>query len=285
MIANENVKGIASMRQSSELISKTVIITGAGGLLGYEHSIAALSLGADLAIWDVSESGLNSMKAELEEQFPNCRILLQKLDITNEQEVVDGLDEMLSKEFHPYVLINNAAINPTSNEIGYQNNRVESYDLGKWRNEIDVNLTGTFICSKILGSLFAKKRHGVIVNVASDLSVIAPDPRLYKIAHIDDHEQPVKPISYSVSKTAVVGLTRYLATYWADKGVRVNAISPGGVFTDQNQDFVAKISEHVPLGRMANRTEFRSAIQFLISEDSSYMTGHNLVIDGGRSIW
>jgi NAD(P)-dependent dehydrogenase (short-subunit alcohol dehydrogenase family) len=163
--------------------------------------------------------------------------------------------------------------------------RVEHFDLEDWENQIRVGLTGAFICSKVFGSGMAKSGGGVIVNIASDLSVIAPDQRLYEKVGISSNEQPVKPVTYSVIKSGLIGLTKYLATYWHNSGVRVNALSPGGVFENQDVEFVAKLSELIPLGRMANIDEYRSAIQFLCSDASSYMTGQNLVIDGGRSIW
>ena len=129
------------------------------------------------------------------------------------------------------------------------------------------------------------KMGGVILNVASDLSIISPDNRLYNEENIDDNKANVKPIVYSVVKTGLIGLTRYLATYWAENNIRCNAISPGGVFNNQDQNFIKKIKKLIPLGRLANKDEYKSSVQFLCSEASSYMTGQNIVIDGGRSVW
>ena len=129
------------------------------------------------------------------------------------------------------------------------------------------------------------KMGGVILNVASDLSIISPDNRLYNEENIDNNKANVKPIVYSVVKTGLIGLTRYLATYWAENNIRCNAISPGGVFNNQDQNFIKKIKKLIPLGRLASKDEYKSSVQFLCSEASSYMTGQNIVIDGGRSVW
>jgi NAD(P)-dependent dehydrogenase (short-subunit alcohol dehydrogenase family) len=273
------------MRISDELRNTTSIVTGASGVLGVEHARALLSLGADVALWDLPQTRLKETQQELIESFPESKIEAQEVDITSELQVAACLDALLDSGFKPSVLINNAALNPAIEAMSNFNTRVEHYDLERWRKEIDVNLTGTFICCKIIGTYFAGQGSGSIINIASDLSVISPDNRLYRIPHVVEGEQPVKPISYSVSKTAVVGLSKYLATYWAEFGVRVNALSPGGVLTNQPTTFIEEIAKRIPLARMADRTEYRAAIQFLSTQDSSYMTGQNLVMDGGRSLW
>ena len=131
----------------------------------------------------------------------------------------------------------------------------------------------------------AKHGGGVILNIASDLSVIAPDHRIYHLDGIEPDAQPVKPVTYSVAKTALIGLTRYISTYWAKENVRCNALSPGGVYDDQDEQFVSKLKTLIPMGRMASREEYKAAIQFLCSDASTYMTGQNVVMDGGRSVW
>ena len=156
----------------------------------------------------------------------------------------------------------------------------------QWNQEIAVGLTGAFLCSKIFGTAMADMNNGgVILNIASDLSVISPDQRLYRKQGLSEVNQPVKPVTYSVIKTGILGLTRYLATYWPDKGIRCNALSPGGVENNQGDDFMEKIISLIPAGRMASNEEYHSAVQFLCSDASLYMNGQNMIVDGGRSVW
>jgi NAD(P)-dependent dehydrogenase (short-subunit alcohol dehydrogenase family) len=141
------------------------------------------------------------------------------------------------------------------------------------------------LCSQIFGQMMAKKGEGVILNIASDLSIFAPDQRLYKKDGLQPEQQPVKPVTYSVIKHGLIGLTKYLATYWADRGVRCNALSPGGVFNEQGEEFVKKLTNLIPMNRMASKDEYRGAVQFLCSDASAYMNGQNITMDGGRSVW
>ena len=209
------------------------------------------------------------------------------MDVTNRDSIYSVLNSANSLGYRIDILINNAAINPRVTSSGFVSNssRFENYPLELWDLELDVGLKGAFLCSQVFGTAMASDNFGgVILNISSDLSVIAPDQRLYQNPLLPDDQQPVKPVTYSVIKTALIGLTRYLAAYWADKGIRCNALSPGGVFLDQDTDFVSKLSNLIPLGRMANVQEYRSSIQYLCSDASSYMTGHNMVVDGGRSV-
>ena len=152
-------------------------------------------------------------------------------------------------------------------------------------HSLSVGLTGLFFAAKCLVAQWRVLLREVILNIASDLSILSPDQRIYRNDSLSPDNQPVKPVTYSVIKSGIVGLTRYLSTYWADQSIRCNALSPGGVFTNQSDEFVARLSNLIPLGRMANHDEYRSAVQFLCSDASSYLTGQNIVIDGGRSVW
>jgi NAD(P)-dependent dehydrogenase (short-subunit alcohol dehydrogenase family) len=268
------------MLKKFNLKNKEALITGAGGLLGYEHAHALLEVGAKVFLADINLKSLKNSYEKLIKIFPKNKVFKIKIDVTSEKSVLKALRFFKKKKFKIDILINNAAFNPANKN--FNSFSLEKYSLKNWKREIDVTLTGAFICSKIFGNEMSKNKTGVILNIASDLSVIAPDHRIYNKGK---KIKFVKPVTYSVGKTGLVGLTRYLSTYWSDSNVRCNAISPGGVMNNHKSSFTKKLKKLIPLGRMANKDEYRSAIQFLCSDASSYMTGQNLVIDGGRSVW
>lgn len=268
-----------------ELTGRVAIITGGAGLLGEQHARAIAGAGGIPVLLDISGERAKRKAEEIAGSYGVSALGLQ-MDITNPSAIAQGLDEVLSRFARVDILINNAANNPKMESGGGVNfSQFENFPLEQWSADLSVGLTGAFLCAQIYGSEMARRGRGVILNVASDLAVIAPDQRIYRQDGLPEHLQPVKPVTYSIVKSALVGLTRYLATYWASSGVRVNAISPGGVYNGQPDDFVTKLSNLIPLGRMANLSEYQGAILFLCSDASSYMTGSNLVIDGGRTCW
>ena len=268
-----------------DLTDRVAVITGGMGLLGQQHAEAIANAGGIPVLADIRIDSVKQKSNEWNQRFGSSASAII-VDITKPESVKALLDEILSRYGRVDILINNAANNPKMERTAeVEFSRLENFSLEQWEADLSVGLTGAFICSQIIGSEMAKHQKGVIVNVASDLSVIAPDQRLYRISDRPHEQQPVKPVTYSVVKTGLIGLTRYLATYWADAGIRVNAISPGGVYNNQPDDFVQRLSNLIPLGRMANLDEYQAAILYLCSDASSYMTGANLVIDGGRTCW
>ena len=270
-----------------DLSNKLALITGAAGLLGYEHASALLECNADIVLTDINLKGLEQIKNKLDNIFPSKKIFTFNMDVTNLDSIRMVSNNLKKEGLILDILINNAAIDPKVKKSSLlENTRLESFPKADWDLQLAVGLTGAFQCCQIFGSIMADSgKGGVILNIASDLSIISPDQRIYEKKGLEKNLQPVKPVTYSVIKAALVGLTKYVATYWKDNNIRCNALSPGGVFNEQPEEFLEKITKLIPLGRMANKDEYRAAVQFMCSDGSSYMNGHNLVMDGGRSIW
>jgi NAD(P)-dependent dehydrogenase (short-subunit alcohol dehydrogenase family) len=273
------------MNNKFNLNGRNALITGAAGLLGKQHAIALLEMGASVVLTDANLAGLDKTKAELISGYPEEKIVSLFMDVTSSESIEKAQGSLQANGTHISILINNAAIDPKmkQGEVG-ESSRLENYDIDSWNFELSVGLTGAFLCAKIFGSAMAESQDtGVILNIASDLSVISPDQRLYQQEGLPNDEQPVKPVTYSVIKSGLVGLTKYLSTYWASDGVRCNALSPGGIENGQGDEFVTRLCNLIPLGRMAEVDEYHSAVQFLCSDASSYMNGQNIIMDGGRS--
>jgi NAD(P)-dependent dehydrogenase (short-subunit alcohol dehydrogenase family) len=268
-----------------DLTGRVAVITGGAGLLGRQHARAIAGAGGTPILLDLCGPLADETAKALANEY-HVPAWGQQVDITKIQELQSFLEETIERFGRIDILINNAANNPqveNHSEINFS--RFENFPLEQWCSDISVGLTGAFLCSQVLGSEMARRGNGVILNVASDLALIGPDQRIYRQEGVPDQFQPAKPVTYSVVKSALLGLTRYLATYWADRGIRVNAICPGGVYNGQSEDFVRRLASLIPLSRMANLSEYQGAILFLCSDASSYMTGATLVIDGGRTCW
>ena len=272
-----------------DLTGKTALITGAAGLLGIEHATALLESGAAVVLTDIDEAGLAAARETMSRNADITRIQTRGMDVSKLGDIRAVAEYLAAESLRIDILVNNAAIDPKvkgDQGVLEETSRLENFPLDQWDLQVAVGLTGAFLCSQVFGTAMARDgKGGVILNIASDLSVFAPDQRLYRKEGLEDDMQPVKPVTYSVIKAGLVGLTRYIATYWADKRVRCNALSPGGVFNGQNEAFVQRLSSLIPLGRMASKEEYRAAVQFLCSDASAYMNGQNVVMDGGRSVW
>ncbi len=259
---------------------KTAIVTGALGLIGKEHCKALSEAGANVIAADIDETKCISFARELATESLGI-----SLDVTSQDSIKNLRDIVLEKFGHVDVLVNNAAINDMfeNPKAATEQSKFENYPLELWQKSIDVNLTGVFLCSQILGSEMAKQKSGSIINIASTYGITAPDQSLY--IKQDGTQAFYKPPAYSATKGAVIMFTKYLASYWGKAGVRVNTLSPGGVENSQDDFFIEKYSAKTPIGRMAKPTDYKGALIFLASDASSYMTGANLIVDGGWTSW
>jgi len=268
-----------------DLSGRVAVITGGAGLLGVKHAEAIAEFGGIPILADIDGKKAEHKAGGIAETYGMDSLGI-RVDITNEDDIHSLLKTVLERFGRIDILINNAAHNPKIEVNGKTNwSRLEQFSVNMWNSDINVGLTGAFLCSKVIGTEMAKQEKGVILNISSDLGVIAPDQRIYRKEGLPEENQPVKPVTYSVVKHGLIGLTRYLATYWADKNIRANAMLPGGIYQGQDEVFVENLTNLIPLGRMAQEDEYKAAVVFLVSDASSYMTGANINIDGGRTVW
>jgi NAD(P)-dependent dehydrogenase (short-subunit alcohol dehydrogenase family) len=274
------------MTITNDLVGKRVLITGGGGLLGPWHAIAIATAGGVPILVDIDGDGLERAEEIIKENTPNRDVYYFRADITNKP-ALQALRLNVENEIGVVdVVVNNAAINPAMKDAGISDSGTfENYPVEDWNRELLVALTGSMLVCQVFGSAMAERNYGVIVNVASEYALIAPDQKIYSPDKKIEDVHSFKPVSYSVSKTGLIGLTRYLATYWAHRNVRCNALVPGGVQDGHSDFLIRNIEQLIPLGRMARVDDFGSALVFLCSDASSYMTGQMLIIDGGRSVW
>tara|TARA_B100000242_G_scaffold283005_1_gene244814 strand:- start:2820 stop:3644 length:825 start_codon:yes stop_codon:yes gene_type:complete len=260
------------------------IVTGGMGLMGQMHCEVIAEYGGTPVIFDINSNGFESFKKKFKKYTLNEPIFI-KTDITDESSIQNSLDLLRKKDKKVYGLINNAARNPKVSSEGLEESyRLENFDIKEWEKDLKVGLTGAFICTKIIGTYMNNNDGGSIINISSDLGIIAPNQNIYKKDNLENDQQFVKPVSYSVIKSGMVGLTKYTSTYWPLK-VRCNCLCPGGIYTDQTGEFLNKIKELIPMQRMANKNEYKGSIIFLLSNASSYMNGSIISIDGGRTAW
>lgn len=270
-----------------EISDRVIIITGGAGFLGRKHAEAILDGGGIPVLIDISQESLERVKEKLLREYPEGVIEIYRADIKDRNAMEQLAEEICQKYSHIDGLINNAANNPKveGNAKNMKNIRFEDFPIDMWMDDISVGLTGALVCTQVFGSIMARQNKGVILNISSDLGIIAPDQRIYRKDDLKEDEQMVKPVTYSVIKHGILGLTKYVATYWAQKGVRANSLCPAGVFNNQNEDFLSKLSNLIPMGRMADSDEYKGTILYLVSDASSYMTGATVIVDGGRTCW
>ncbi len=263
------------------LKNKIIIITGGAGLMAEQHASVVIENGGIPVLIDNNINKLKKKYKFFKKKYEGKKIIYFSADITKEKDIL-LCAKKIKKEYKKVdVLINNAAVDYKMNSKNTNNKLfLENFDLKTWDYDLSVGLKGSLICTKIFGLIMAKQKKGVILNIASDLALISPDNRIYN----DKKILSVKPISYSVVKHGIIGLTRYTSTYWAKDGVRCNVLAPGGIKANQSQKFLNKIKKLIPLERLANEGEYKETILYLISDASSYMNGAVISVDGGRTV-
>ena len=266
------------------LTGRVAIVTGGAGLLGVRHAEAIAAAGGVPVLADVLGADAEARAAEIASAF-GVPAMGVACDVTRPDSIEAQLKRVLERLGRVDILVNNAANNPKVEAPGKGFARLERFSIEQWNADIAVGLTGAFHCARIIGTVLAEQQKGAIINISSEYGLIAPDQRLYHRDGIPDDEQHVKPVTYAVVKAGLHGLTRYLATYWAHAGVRVNTISLGGVESGQPATFIERAVARVPMGRMARPTDFQGALVYLCSDAAAFVTGANLVVDGGKVIW
>jgi NAD(P)-dependent dehydrogenase (short-subunit alcohol dehydrogenase family) len=277
---------IKSFNSLFRLDGKVIVITGAGGLLGKKHAEVIAAFGGSPVLLDLHEGPIKKLAGELTKKY-SVSATAMAVDITNEEEIFSSCNQIINQFGKIDGLVNNAANNPKVEDSSKTNfSRLESFPIATWNQDILVGLTGAYLCSKHYGAQIAKNPNGgSIINISSDLGLMGPDQRLYMKPGVADDNQPVKPVSYSVVKTGLLGLTRYLATYWADRNVRCNALCPGGVENGQPEHFMNEVCLRIPMGRLAQSGEYQGVLVFMLSDASSYLNGAVIPVDGGRTAW
>jgi NAD(P)-dependent dehydrogenase (short-subunit alcohol dehydrogenase family) len=268
-----------------DLSERVVVLTGGAGLLARQYTRTLLIAGARVLVADL-DGAAAVREAAAAVADVGGEAMGRRVDVARPEDVAAAMHATLSRWGRLDILINNAAIDPkTDGRVDHAlSNTFEDFPLALWQQSLDVNLTGAFLCAQAAGRVMVRAGRGVIVNVSSTYGLVAPDQRLYQ-RDGEDEQRQFKPASYSVTKAAVAHLTRYLAAYWGPSGIRVNTLTPHGVFNGHDEQFVQRYNSRAPLGRMARIDEMNGPLLFLVSDASSYMTGANLVVDGGWTAW
>jgi NAD(P)-dependent dehydrogenase (short-subunit alcohol dehydrogenase family) len=275
------------VRALYDLRERVAIITGGAGLLGRRHAEAIAEMGGAPVLLDLDGERAAAVAREVGEQF-GVPATAHAVDITDAAAVRRCVDEVVARHGRLDILVNNAALTVKGGGAETEGYFApfEEYPVALWEKALRVNLTGTFLVTQAVGRVMVAQRRGVVVTIASDVATISPDHRIYEGMVSPSSGKPFNtPISYATTKAALINFTRYLATYWAPHGIRVNALSPAGVYDGHEAEFVRRLSSLIPLGRMAHPDEYKGALIFLVSDASSFMTGANLVVDGGRTAW
>ncbi len=282
---------MTGLPEQFDLSDRVAVVTGGAGLLGAEFCRTLADAGAQVIVADIDgkvaealADSLNEARPISKDQAGGVRALGVATDVTERESVLEMVDATLRHFKQLDILVNSAALDPKFDpeNIGKHTNSFEDLPLDVWRQALDVNLTGMFLCCQAAAVPMLDRGRGTMINICSIYGMVGPDQRLYQQAG-----QPIKykPAHYSVTKAGVLGLTRYLATYYAGKNIRVNALTPGGVYNDHSESFVKAYASRAVLGRMARKDEMNGALLYLASEASAYMTGANLVVDGGWTAW
>ncbi|MBN2012076.1 SDR family oxidoreductase [candidate division KSB1 bacterium] len=265
-----------------ELENRVIIITGGAGLIGKEYVKSLVENGAYVVVGDINQTATNNLATSINPE----RVMPVYLDVTDPTSIQQMVRSTISRFNQIDGLVNNVALDPKFDPENQAQHTLtfENYPLDLWQKEIAVNLTGIFLCTQAVAPHLLRQGHGSIVNISSIYGMVGPDQRLYKKDN-EIEQTSFKPVTYTVSKSAIFGFTKYLASYWGNKGIRVNTLTLGGVFNNHTDEFFTKYCARVPIGRMAHANEYCGALIYLLSDASSYMTGANLVIDGGWTAW
>lgn len=272
-----------SIFEKFRLDNQVALVTGGVGLLGSQFCQTLGEAGASVVVADLNQKAVDDLADKLMKN--HMKAIGISVDVTDPGSVRSMISRTVDHFGRLDILICSAAIDPKFDPThsGEHANAFEEYPLSAWKQALDVNLTGLFLCAQAAVLPMLKQNHGIIINICSTYGLVGPDQRIYDKP--GSKIKAFKPVFYSVTKAGVLGLTHYLATYYAGKNIRVNALTPGGIYNNHDEDFVKNYSSRTVLGRMAKLDEMNGALLFLASDASSYMTGSNLVVDGGWTAW